>query len=116
MIIAGAVLYHNFTLDKSGLEKLKNDSVNFVNSGIDKIKEGGTNIVNSASEKMASMQENADNETHNPQNQKPAKKPLNFNKTQETLALIEKLSEMKKSGILTDEEFSAKKQQLLEEI
>ena len=45
----------------------------------------------------------------------PVKK-TNINRTNEILALIEKLSAMKEAGVLTEEEFSMKKQSLLEEI
>lgn len=46
----------------------------------------------------------------------PAKKSVSINRTNELLALIEKLSAMKDAGVLTEEEFSEKKKALLEEI
>ena len=46
----------------------------------------------------------------------PVKKSVNINRTNEILSLIEKLSAMKEAGVLTEEEFSRKKQSLLEEI
>lgn len=39
MIVAGAVLYHNYTLDKAGLERLKNEGAGLVGKASDKIKE-----------------------------------------------------------------------------
>ena len=45
---------------------------------------------------------------------KPA--PVNMNRADEVLALIERLAKMKESGILTEEEFTEKKQALLKEI
>lgn len=46
----------------------------------------------------------------------PTKKSVSINRTNELLALIEKLSAMKDAGVLTEEEFSEKKKALLEEI
>lgn len=115
MIVAGAVLYHNFTLDKAGLERLKSEGTDIFGDGLNKIKEGRTNIINSASEKISNIQANPTNTT-NDETQKVVKKSINHNKIQETLDLIEKLSTMKDNGILTEEEFTTKKQELLEEI
>lgn len=114
MIVAGAVLYHNFTLDKEGLERLKTEGADLLGNSIDKIKEGSTNVINSASEKISNAKSNVD--ASNDDSQKPIKKSVNHNKTQEILSLIEKLASMKENGILTEEEFSIKKQELLEEI
>ena len=46
----------------------------------------------------------------------PTKKPVSINRTNEILALIEKLSAMKEAGVLTEDEFAQKKKSLLEEI
>ena len=46
----------------------------------------------------------------------PAKKAVSVDHTTEILSLIEKLSAMRDSGILTEEEFAQKKQDLLKEI
>lgn len=118
-MIAGAVTYHNFTLDKAGLEKLK---------------ESGANLFDNAKEKMQNIHFPSGNQAQAdpsaPVNAepsaaangapaapaKPVKKLANLNRMDEVLALIEKLSKMKEAGILTEEEFTAKKQQLLEEI
>lgn len=116
MVVAGAVLYHNFTLDKAGLERLKTEGADLLGGSIDKLKESSTNIINSASDKISNMQLNQNSGTTNEEGQKPIKKSINHNKMQETLNLIEKLSTMKDNGILTEEEFTTKKQELLEEI
>lgn len=116
MIVAGAVLYHNFTLDKAGLERLKTEGADLFGSGFDKLKEASANIINSSDEKGSNVQSNEGSAISGNDSQKPIKKSTNHNKTQETLSLIEKLASMRDSGILTEEEFQAKKQQLLEEI
>ena len=114
IMVAGAVLYHNFTLDKAGLERLKAEGADFLGNGLNKIKEGGTNIINSAGEQIANMQGGSG--VANDDSQKTVKKSINHNKTQEILTLIEKLASMKDSGILTEVEFATKKKELLEEI
>lgn len=113
MIVAGAVLYHNFTLDKDGLERLKADGADLLGNSFEKIKENSTNIISSASEKISNIQLNS---SELDATERTQKKNINHNKIQEILTLIEKLASMKDSGILTEEEFTAKKQELLEEI
>ena len=115
MVVAGAVLYHNFTLDKAGLERLKTEGADLFGDVINKIKEGSFNIINSANEKISNNQSNT-TKASSEENQRPQKKTINHNKVEETLCLIEKLATMKESGILTEEEFTNKKQELLEEI
>lgn len=110
MIVSGAVLYHNFTLDKQGLARLKTEGTDLLGSSLDKIKGSGANIINSASEKFSNRQSNSGESDNAP------KKSINHNKSEEILCLIEKLASMKEKGILTEEEFAAKKQELLEEI
>ena len=44
------------------------------------------------------------------------KKPVNLSRVDEILEIIEKLSKMKDTGVLTEQEYNEKKQQLLEEI
>ena len=39
MIVAGAVYYHNYTLDKAGLERLKSEGAGLIGKAGDKIKE-----------------------------------------------------------------------------
>lgn len=112
-MIAGAVTYHNFTLDKAGLEKLKESGANLFDSAKEKVQnihfpQGGSGASSAAGEGVVASGE--------PAPAKPVKKSTNLNRMDEVLALIEKLSKMKEAGILTEEEFAAKKQQLLEEI
>lgn len=116
MIVAGAVLYHNFTLDKAGLERLKAEGADMFSGGIGKLKESGTNLVHSASDKISNMQSNRNSDSSNEEAPKPQKKSIKHNKVEETLSLIEKLASMKENGVLTEEEFTAKKKELLEGI
>lgn len=101
--VAGAVTYHNLSFDKESLEKLKS---------------GAANLVNSAQEKIGDMKfghgEKAEDQAE--PSEKPAKKNANLKQTEEVLALLERLAEMKARGILSEEEFAQKKTQLLEEI
>lgn len=113
MIVSGAVLYHNFTLDKQGLARLKTEGADLLGNGFDKLKGSGANIINSASEKFSNFQSNS-GELDNAE--KVQKKSVNHNKSEEILHLIEKLASMKEKGILTEEEFTVKKRELLEEI
>jgi len=110
-IVAGGVLYHNFTLDKAGLEKLKAESANFIGNAQEKISHTVQNVADRA--EAAKESRTAETPT-GPQS--TTKKATNLNRTEEMLALIEKLSKMKDAGVLSEEEFKEKKQQLLEEI
>lgn len=126
-IICGAMTYHNFTLDKSGLEKIKNAGLNFVENAQAAIKNGAQSIApNGENAEKASAAAPASNATpasetapaqnvHSiPFTQKAQKR--NGSNVEEILSLIERLSKMKEDGILTEEEFSDKKKKLLEEI
>lgn len=99
-MVAGAVTFHDFTLDKAGLEKLKNSA---------------TGLMNSSQDKSAAGVESAPDGTPAPV-KAVAKKSVNVGRIDEILALIEKLAGMKDAGILTEEEFTDKKKQLLGEI
>ena len=100
--VAGAVTYHNLSFNKEGLEKLKN---------------GAANLVSSAQEKIGDMKSSHDEKADAVTPEKPvAKKTANLKRTEEVLALLERLAEMKARGILSEEEFAQKKAQLLEEI
>jgi len=100
--IAGGVVYHGLRLDKEGLQQLKS---------------GAANLVSSAQEKMGEVKIGNGGGTSAPAGSpEPVKKSANLKRTEEVLALLEKLNEMKDRGILSEEEFTRKKQQLLEEI
>jgi len=114
MIVYGGVTYHNLTLDRAGLEKLKQDSTQFLQTAQQKLSETTQNV----SDAVQSAANNADAakvHTETPSS-KPAARKLNMNRTEEVLEMIEKLSKMKDAGILSEEEFTEKKKQLLSEI
>ena len=101
--IAGGVTYYGLRFDKESLEKMKS---------------GATGFVNMAQEKIGGMAENIHigGQTTDGAPQAAAKPANSLKRTEDVLALLEKLNEMKERGILSEEEFSKKKQQLLEEI
>ena len=111
-LVAGAVVYHDFTLDKSGLKKLKTEAVGFVQSAQGKV----TQTAQTASDQAPSTNDKVDMESGPLPSRPQQKRSANLNKTEDILALIEKLSNMKEAGILTNEEFETKKTQLLGEI
>lgn len=112
-IIAGAVTYHNFTLDKAGLEKIKTSAGGIITNAQEK----ASTAIQDVSHSLSSMQVNSSNtETTTNTTSKPLRKSDNLQRVDEVLALIEKLSKMKDAGILTENEFSDKKKQLLEEL
>ena len=112
-IVAGAVTYHNFTLDKAGLEKLKSSAGEMINAAKEKV----SAVAHDASHTSETAQVGGEEtiKTSAPVMSTQQKK-VNTQRVDEILALIEKLASMKDAGILTDEEFADKKKQLLEEI
>lgn len=117
MGVIGLNTHYNVTLDKDGLAKLKADSFELMESTHEKV----TQTVHSVSAGIASAKNASENissatsisaATSKPQ----SKKPININKTEEILAVVEKLAKLKEDGVLTEEEFNEKKRQLLEEI
>lgn len=104
--IVGAITYHDFNLEKAGLGKLKESGSELLNSMQEKFSQGAQTV--SGGEESAAPATEVKKSV--------AKKSENLNCIDEILALIEKLSKMKDSGILTEEEFSEKKKQLLGEI
>lgn len=97
--VAGAVTFHNFTFDKAGLERLKNSATDMISSVQEKKLEGHEPSAAGAEPAKAAP-----------------KKAMSLNRIDEILCLIEKLAKMKDAGVLTEEEFSDKKKQLLGEI
>ena len=112
-IIAGAVTYHNFTLDKAGLEKIKASAGEIITTAQEK----ASTAIQDVSHSLSSIQANSSNtEPTTTATSKPSRKNANLQRIDEVLALIEKLSQMKDAGILTEDEFADKKKQLLEEL
>ena len=109
-VIAGAVTYHNFTLDKAGLEMLKERGKGLVQ----KTKDGASSVT----AKFSSEKETSPAGTEGASaSAAPVKRaPTNLSRTDEVLKLIGRLKEMKDQGILSEEEFAEKKKQLLSEI
>lgn len=107
--VAGAVNYHGLSLNKEGLKKLK---------------QSASGLVGTAQEKVSAMTSNHDDEEKQAEEGQKSdgtpkaatKKSTNLKRTEEILELLERLNQMKAQGILTEEEFTQKKQQLLEEI
>ena len=112
--IAGAVTYHGLTLDKAGLEQLKNSSAALLSN----VQETAAHAVESATHAAETVKASVEGAVQNtaPSNPAPAKKSANIHRTEEILSLIQKLAAMKDSGVLTEEEFSEKKKALLDEI
>ena len=113
--IMGAVTYHQFTLDKAGMEKLKDNAADFLSNAQGKLSEtmkNATNLANSIELPKTSSESGAT--TSEPR--VAATKSLNTKRIDEILVLIERLAKMRDVGVLTDEEFAQKKRQLLDEI
>ena len=112
-IIAGAVTYHDFTLDKAGLEKLKSNAADLLGTAQERI----SNVMqNTPKETKSNNATSADAISIEQPTKSAHKKPANLSRIDEILELIEKLSKMKDTGVLTEQEYKEKKQQLLEEI
>ena len=107
--VAGAVTYHNFTLDKAGIEKLKQSSKEMINSVSSKASEVVSNV---RSEKS----EISENGKEAPARTSNTVKKTDLSHADDVLAVIEKLHSMKEKGMLSEEEFAEKKKALLEEI
>lgn len=109
--VAGAMTYHNFTLDQVGLERLKQEGAQLLQSAKTSVTETAQNVseaIQNADKSDASTGASGIKPT--------AKKQVNFNRMDEALTMIEKMSKMKDEGILTEDEFTEKKRQLLSEI
>lgn len=106
--VAGMVTYHNFNLSNVNLDKIKNSGANLISA-----------VQSKAGAVQSKTSESVEDDTAPVQpKEKPVvhKKVVNVNRVDEILALIERLAKMKESGILTEEEFAQKKQQLLNEL
>ena len=117
--IVGAMTYHDLTLDKAGLERLKQEGGQFLKTAKASVSEAAQNVsgaVQSATAKGEASVDSGDAPVAKTEAKPAAKKSVNLNKTDEVLAMIEKLSKMKDAGVLTEEEFNEKKKQLLSEI
>ncbi len=112
-LIAGAMTFHNLTLDKAGLQKLKEDLANLPKNAQEKFS-GSAQAPSGEGNATAKTNTENVNLGRNVSSKKTT--ATSTNRATEILALIEKLSQMKDSGVLTEEEFAAKKKELLEEI
>lgn len=124
--VVGAVTFHGFTFDRAGIAHLKESSTQVLNNA----REVGSNFADSVKEKTSKIGNHSDTAKPTPPTEcatlSPDSKPVfakperarktDLNRVDEILALIERLSNMKDAGILTEEEFSGKKRQLLEEL
>ena len=123
--IVGAVTYHNFNLknisfDKDSIQRLKQEGKQMMQSvqgSICQAAHAVSDSVQNATARPEPSVDQTDGVVPVRAETKPApKKAVNLNHTEEILAMIEKLSKMKDAGILTEEEFTEKKHQLLSEI
>ena len=122
--IAGAITFYGLKLSKEGIAEFGNKLKEEGLSSVEQMKDLG----NKASEKVSNMSSNIKhtegNTTENnvsvaSSNDLPTQKPVkktNLNQVNDVLELIKQLSEMKEQGILTEEEFSEKKKELLSQI
>lgn len=85
----------------------KDKITDFAKNMADTISEQGKNIVNKATEQVKNVADNV--QTNHTVNTK-----IRNEKPEEIMEQLRKLNELKESGILTDEEFTAKKQEMLE--
>lgn len=122
-IVAGAIEFHNFSISKEGFEKLKKDATGAFSNAQEKITGTVQNVADKATSKKTAATNQADGQSSTPHSSSqrsagtaPQSRAVNLDRTDEILTLIEKLAKMKNEGILTEEEFSSKKAQLLEEI
>ena len=133
MAVAGLITYHNFSLDKAGLEKLKAQGGNLVDAAKSKLDEKKAAKAAAPARPVQTVAEVPAPQPVQTVAEAPAVQPVaaapvpvaaapvkpapvNMNRADEVLALIERLAKMKESGILTEEEFTEKKQALLKEI
>ena len=85
----------------------KDKITDFAKNMADTISEQGKNIVNKATEQVKNVADNV--QTNHTVNTKTRNE-----KPEEIMEQLKKLNELKESGILTDEEFTSKKQEMLE--
>ncbi|MCI9146503.1 MAG: SHOCT domain-containing protein [Eubacterium sp.] len=85
----------------------KDKITGFAKNMADTISEQGKNIVNKATEQVKNVADNV--QTNHTVNTK-----IRNEKPEEIMEQLRKLNELKESGILTDEEFTTKKQEMLE--
>ena len=114
---AGAMTYHSFKLNSLNLDGLKASGANLFGSVQEKVS-GAVHSVGQRGEHTAAQPAayTAAQPAAYTAAQQPVKKPVSVDRTAEILSLIERLAEMKNAGVLTEEEFSEKKKQLLGEI
>lgn len=118
--IAGAMTFYGLKLNKEGFAEFGNKLKEEGLSGMKSIKDLGSKNnekVHNVKHTEKITTENNANEPHSYDMtaQKPVKK-TNLNQVNDVLELIKQLSEMKEQGILTEEEFSEKKKELLSQI
>lgn len=138
MLVCGAMIFHGLKLSKEGIKQFADNTISNIDS--DKINELKDNSIQKLSQlkdtaaskvssAVESVKETASNLAENHTNASaqesdgsaPVAAPIKKKKPSSsdidnTLSLIERLSEMKEKGILTQEEFDEKKKELLENI
>lgn len=110
MACIGAGKYYGFSFNKESIQKVKSTATEMIATTQDKL----SSIASTRGENQQSPSKaDAPNDTVS---RPVSRKTANTGKIEDILSLIDRLSQMKDAGILTEEEFSEKKKQLLEEI
>lgn len=113
--IAGAMTFYGLKLNKEGIaefgSKLKEQGL----SGLEAVRDLGQNTADSAQSVQQPDNKSAAQNTAGNSPQKQTRK-TNLSQASELLGLINQMAAMKDSGIITDEEFSSKKKELLAQI
>lgn len=111
LIVAGAVKYHNFTLDKNGIEKIKTEGIGFIKSAKDTVSENVQNISADIGSRTSQIGANG---TPAIGASSAKTRKIDTKNNEEILNTITRLHKMKEDGILTEEEFEKKKSEYLE--
>lgn len=115
--IAGAMTYHGLTLDKKGIAEFGNKIKETGLNGVESAKDFGIKVSQKAGSVLPNGAVQPEGSAHAASTVEAEPAPVKTaESTTDTLALLENLAKMKENGILTEEEFRAKKQELLKNI
>ncbi len=138
MLVCGAMIFHGLKLSKEGIKEFADNTISNIDSeklnelkdnSIQKLSQLKDTAASKVSSAVESVKETASNIAENhatapaqdadgsaPAAAPAKKKKPSSSDIDNTLSLIERLSDMKEKGILTQEEFDEKKKELLENI
>lgn len=114
--IAGAMTYHGLTLDKKGITEFGNKIKETGLNGVEAAKDIGIKVSQKAETVLPNGAVQPEGSAHTASAEPAPAAVKTTENTADTLALLENLAKMKENGILTEEEFSAKKQEILKNI